>query len=70
MQKMRKMARAFFKVERNTLEVRFLLDSSKPILNHGVEFAFKNVCHALNGSTIPVSLDPSQTLQISPFRPP
>src|SRR6266852_508268 len=53
MQKMRKMARAIFKVERNTLEVRLLLDSRKPIHNHRLEFAFKNVRHALNGGSIP-----------------
>jgi hypothetical protein len=52
MQKVRKMARAIFKAQRDMLQVRLLLDSRKPIHNHRLEFTLDNVGHTLNsGST-------------------
>jgi hypothetical protein len=47
------MARPFFKVQRDTLQVWLLLDSSKPIHNHRLEFTIKDVRHTLNsGGTV------------------
>jgi hypothetical protein len=46
-QKLRKVARAFLEGQRDACEVGFL-DACKPILDHGRDFTFKNVRHALN----------------------
>src|SRR5580704_6920074 len=51
MQKLRKVARAIFKAQRNRLQVWLLLDSRKPIHNHILVFTFDNVRHALNGGS-------------------
>src|SRR5580700_4422789 len=47
MEELRKMARAFLEVQANSSEVRFFLHQRHPVPNHGVEFPFQNVGHAL-----------------------
>src|ERR1700719_2142724 len=47
MQKVRKMTRALFKVQRDTRQVRLLLDSGKPFVNQGWEFTFEDVRHTV-----------------------
>src|ERR1700730_15278162 len=50
---MRKMAWALFKVQRNTRQVRLVLDANKPIRNHGIDFALENVRHSFHRARIP-----------------
>src|ERR1700683_445334 len=46
------MARAILEAQRNTRQVRLLLDARKPVLNHGIKFAFEDVCHTLKFNSI------------------
>jgi hypothetical protein len=56
MQKLRKVARAIFKAQRNRLQVWLLLDPSKPINDHILVFTLDNVCHALNSGSTSIRL--------------
>jgi hypothetical protein len=51
-EKLRKMARAFFEAQRNTGEVWLFLNSGKPILNYAIKVMFEDVCHTLNFESI------------------
>ena len=42
------MARAFLIIQRDSSEIRLLLDSGEPFLNHDVELPFENACHSLS----------------------
>src|ERR1700723_779048 len=42
------MARAVPKTQRDSSQVRLLIDSHEPFLNYSIEVALKNICDALN----------------------
>src|ERR1700733_3174092 len=54
-QKLRKMAGALLKIQRDVGQLGFLLDSGEPFLDHLVELTFKNVgdtCESANTGTV------------------
>src|ERR1700691_3394198 len=61
MQKVRKMAGAFFIVQWNMRQGRLPFYAYKPFINYSLKFAFKDVRHALNRDCTDAPVDTSYT---------